>query len=105
MPARLGRFRYRVGRRATVARPELRTQHHACRSERPRTGLATASYAEIARKIGAPGAVRAVARACAANPIAAAICCHRVVRHDGVLSGYRWGVERKRALLAREAAA
>jgi AraC family transcriptional regulator of adaptative response/methylated-DNA-[protein]-cysteine methyltransferase len=64
-----------------------------------------ASYAEIAGRIGAPRAVRAVAKACAANPLAVAISCHRVVRHDGALSGYRWGVERKRALLAREAAA
>ncbi|HEX9178781.1 MAG TPA: bifunctional DNA-binding transcriptional regulator/O6-methylguanine-DNA methyltransferase Ada [Burkholderiales bacterium] len=63
----------------------------------------TASYAEIARRIGAPESVRAVAGACAANPLAVAIPCHRVVRTDGGLSGYRWGVERKRALLEREA--
>ena len=63
----------------------------------------TASYTEIARRIGAPGAVRAVARACGANALAVAIPCHRVVRQDGALSGYRWGVERKRALLEREA--
>ncbi|HEU4733079.1 MAG TPA: bifunctional DNA-binding transcriptional regulator/O6-methylguanine-DNA methyltransferase Ada [Kofleriaceae bacterium] len=63
----------------------------------------TASYSQIARRIGAPGAVRAVAQACAANALAVAIPCHRVVRTDGDLSGYRWGVERKRALLDREA--
>ncbi|ABL72303.1 bifunctional DNA-binding transcriptional regulator/O6-methylguanine-DNA methyltransferase Ada [Paracoccus denitrificans] len=65
----------------------------------------TASYAEIARRIGEPQASRAVAQACAANPIAVAIPCHRVVRSDGALSGYRWGVARKRALLDREGAA
>jgi AraC family transcriptional regulator, regulatory protein of adaptative response / methylated-DNA-[protein]-cysteine methyltransferase len=63
-----------------------------------------ASYTEIARRIGSPTSVRAVAQACAANPLAVAIPCHRVVRTDGDLSGYRWGVERKRALLEREAA-
>ncbi|MBR0641607.1 methylated-DNA--[protein]-cysteine S-methyltransferase [Plastoroseomonas hellenica] len=62
----------------------------------------TAGYAEIARRIGAPKAVRAVAQACGANPIAVAIPCHRVVRSDGALSGYRWGVARKRALLDNE---
>jgi AraC family transcriptional regulator of adaptative response/methylated-DNA-[protein]-cysteine methyltransferase len=65
----------------------------------------TTSYAAIAERIGAPKAVRAVAQACAANPVAVAVPCHRVVRRDGGLSGYRWGVERKRALLEREAAA
>ena len=65
----------------------------------------TATYAEIARKIGSPSAVRAVAGACAANAIAVAIPCHRVLRNDGSLSGYRWGVERKRALIDREASA
>lgn len=63
----------------------------------------TASYAEIARRIDAPKAVRAVAGACAANRLAVAIPCHRAVRNDGQLSGYRWGIERKRALLDREA--
>jgi AraC family transcriptional regulator, regulatory protein of adaptative response / methylated-DNA-[protein]-cysteine methyltransferase len=63
----------------------------------------TASYADIARRIGSPKSVRAVAQACGANTLAVAIPCHRVVRHDGALSGYRWGVERKRALLKREA--
>ena len=61
-----------------------------------------ASYSEIAERIGSPKAVRAVAQACAANALAVAIPCHRVVRHDGALAGYRWGVERKRALLERE---
>jgi AraC family transcriptional regulator of adaptative response/methylated-DNA-[protein]-cysteine methyltransferase len=64
----------------------------------------TASYAEIAERIGAPKAVRAVAQACAANALAVAIPCHRVLRRDGDLSGYRWGVQRKSALLEREAA-
>lgn len=63
----------------------------------------TASYAEIAGRIGAPTASRAVAQACGANPLAVAIPCHRVVRGSGELSGYRWGVERKRDLLRREA--
>jgi AraC family transcriptional regulator, regulatory protein of adaptative response / methylated-DNA-[protein]-cysteine methyltransferase len=64
----------------------------------------TASYAHIAKRIGAPKSVRAVAQACAANLIAVAIPCHRVVRKDGALSGYRWGVARRRALLERESA-
>ncbi len=65
---------------------------------------ATATYAGIARSIGAEKATRAVAAACAANPIAIAVPCHRVIRSDGGLSGYRWGDCRKRALLAREGA-
>ena len=63
----------------------------------------TASYAEIAQRIDAPNAARAVAGACAANMLAVVIPCHRVVRSDASLSGYRWGVARKRALLEREA--
>lgn len=63
----------------------------------------TATYAEIAAAIGRPEAARAVAGACASNPVAVAVPCHRVVRSDGSSSGYRWGVERKRALLEREA--
>ena len=63
----------------------------------------TVSYAQVAHRIGEPGAVRAVAQACGANALAVAIPCHRVIRNDGELSGYRWGVERKRALLGKEA--
>ncbi len=63
----------------------------------------TASYAEIANRIGRPRAVRAVAQACAANPVAVLVPCHRVVASDGALTGYRWGIERKRALIEREA--
>ncbi|MBC7453318.1 MAG: bifunctional DNA-binding transcriptional regulator/O6-methylguanine-DNA methyltransferase Ada [Massilia sp.] len=62
----------------------------------------TVSYAELARQVGVPSGARAIAGACAANPVAVAIPCHRVVRQDGSLSGYRWGVERKAALLQRE---
>jgi len=62
----------------------------------------TQSYGEVAKAIGQPNAARAVARACASNRIAVAIPCHRVVREDGDMGGYRWGVERKRALLQRE---
>jgi AraC family transcriptional regulator of adaptative response/methylated-DNA-[protein]-cysteine methyltransferase len=64
----------------------------------------TRSYSEVARKIGMPKATRAVARACATNPVAVAIPCHRVVREDGELGGYRWGIERKEQLLAMEGA-
>ena len=62
----------------------------------------TRTYAQVAQSIGAPDAVRAVAGACAANVLAIAIPCHRVIRSDGSMSGYRWGVERKRARLERE---
>ena len=65
----------------------------------------TVTYAALARRIGEPGSARAVANACAANAIALAIPCHRVVGGDGTLSGYRWGVERKRAMIEREALA
>jgi len=65
----------------------------------------TTTYAEVAARIGSPGAARGVARACAANPIAVAIPCHRVIRQDGGLAGYRWGVERKAALLKKEGVA
>lgn len=65
----------------------------------------TATYSDIAVRIGAPGTVRAVARACGANPVAVAIPCHRIVRRDGSLGGYRWGTQRKRELLRREAVA
>jgi AraC family transcriptional regulator of adaptative response/methylated-DNA-[protein]-cysteine methyltransferase len=65
----------------------------------------TATYSEIALRLGAPKEAYLVGEACAANPIAVAIPCHRVVRKDGTLAGYRWGFKRKRALLRREAAA
>ena len=63
---------------------------------------ATRSYSQVAKAIGQPRACRAVARACATNPVAVAIPCHRVVREDGSMGGYRWGIERKKALLAME---
>jgi len=62
----------------------------------------TRSYAKVAEAVGAPGAARAIARACATNPVAVVVPCHRVVRGDGQLGGYRWGVARKSALLERE---
>ncbi|HTQ36568.1 MAG TPA: methylated-DNA--[protein]-cysteine S-methyltransferase [Steroidobacteraceae bacterium] len=65
----------------------------------------TISYAELAARVGAPGSARAVARACASNGIAVLVPCHRVVASDGALTGYRWGIARKRRLLRREQAA
>jgi O-6-methylguanine DNA methyltransferase len=62
----------------------------------------TQTYGEIARAMGRPKAARAVARACATNPVSLVIPCHRVVRGDGGMGGYRWGIERKKALLAQE---
>ena len=78
-------------------------QHRVWEALRAIPAGTTVTYSEIAERIGMPKAVRAVASACAANKIAIAIPCHRVVRNDGSLSGYRWGVERKRTLIAREA--
>jgi AraC family transcriptional regulator, regulatory protein of adaptative response / methylated-DNA-[protein]-cysteine methyltransferase len=63
----------------------------------------TASYTDIANRIGSPGSAKEVSEACAANALAVAIPCHRVVKKDGAMSGYRWGVKRKRALLEKEA--
>ncbi|MFN3743331.1 MAG: bifunctional DNA-binding transcriptional regulator/O6-methylguanine-DNA methyltransferase Ada [Hyphomicrobiaceae bacterium] len=78
-------------------------QHRVWQALRKIPAGTTVTYTELARRIGLPKAARAVAAACAANRIAVAIPCHRVVRNDGGLAGYRWGVERKRKLLAREA--
>jgi len=79
-------------------------QHKVWRALRGIPAGATLTYAELAQHIGQPSAVRAVARACGANPVAVVIPCHRVTAKDGTLSGYRWGVERKRQLLERERA-
>lgn len=62
----------------------------------------TRTYSQVARALGRPKAVRAVARACATNPVSVVVPCHRVIREDGSLAGYRWGLERKRALLSQE---
>ncbi len=78
-------------------------QHRVWQALRAVPAGQTVSYADVAERIGAPNAMRAVAQACGANPLAVAIPCHRVVRHDGAISGYRWGVDRKRTLLEREA--
>lgn len=77
-------------------------QHQVWQALRGIPPGSTASYLAIAASIGRPGSARAVAGACAANPLAVVVPCHRVVRSDGSLSGYRWGVERKRRLLERE---
>jgi AraC family transcriptional regulator of adaptative response/methylated-DNA-[protein]-cysteine methyltransferase len=77
-------------------------QHQVWRALRDIPAGSTATYAEVAARIGRPKAVRAVAQACATNPVAIAIPCHRVVRTDGALSGYRWGIARKRVLLKLE---
>lgn len=78
-------------------------QHRVWHALRKIPVSSTVSYSEIAKSIGIPGASRAVSGACAANPVAVAVPCHRVVRKDGGLAGYRWGVDRKRSLLEREA--
>ena len=65
----------------------------------------TRTYSQVARSLGEPRAVRAVARACASNPVSIVVPCHRVIREDGALAGYRWGLSRKEQLLARERAA
>ncbi len=78
-------------------------QHRVWQALRRIPAGRTASYGEVARRLGQPDAARAVAGACAANTVAVLVPCHRVVRGDGAPGGYRWGVERKRALLAREA--
>ena len=89
-------------RSTCAAPPSSSASGRRCGKSRPGT---TTTYAEIAQRIGAPSAVRAVANASGANPLAVAIPCHRVIRTDGSPSGYRWGVARKLALLSREAAA
>jgi AraC family transcriptional regulator of adaptative response/methylated-DNA-[protein]-cysteine methyltransferase len=77
-------------------------QHRVWQALRKIPAGTTMSYSEIARHLGQPKAARAVAGACAANPLAVAIPCHRVIKTDGALSGYRWGIDRKKALLTRE---
>ncbi len=79
-------------------------QHRVWRALRRIQPGRTTTYAALARRVGRPAAVRAVAGACAANRVAVVVPCHRVVRQDGALSGYRWGTDRKRALLRREGA-
>jgi AraC family transcriptional regulator of adaptative response/methylated-DNA-[protein]-cysteine methyltransferase len=78
-------------------------QHQVWRALRDVPAGSTLTYSDVARRIGAPQAARAVAQACNANPVAVAIPCHRVIKRNGELAGYRWGLERKQRLLAREA--
>jgi len=95
------------GRRATLDLPldpaGTEFQRRVWRALRKIPAGSTVSYTDIARRIDAPTSFRAVAQACGANPLALAIPCHRVVRSDGGISGYRWGVARKQAILEREA--
>jgi AraC family transcriptional regulator, regulatory protein of adaptative response / methylated-DNA-[protein]-cysteine methyltransferase len=84
---------------------ETAFQRRVWQALRELPGGSTGSYTEIANRIGSPKSVRAVAQACSANSLAVIVPCHRVLRDDGALSGYRWGIERKRALLDREACA
>ncbi|HEY5085912.1 MAG TPA: methylated-DNA--[protein]-cysteine S-methyltransferase [Gemmatimonadaceae bacterium] len=93
------------GLNATLDMRGSEFQREVWRALRSVPAGSTTTYTEVARRIGSPKSVRAVARACAANPLAVVVPCHRVLRRDGQLSGYRWGIERKRELLAREAAA
>ena len=104
--ARVVRFIERPARRLTLPLDARGTafQRRVWQALRDIPAGATATYADIARRIGAAQAARAVGRACASNAIAVAIPCHRVVRSDGALAGYRWGLQRKRVLLAREVA-
>jgi AraC family transcriptional regulator of adaptative response/methylated-DNA-[protein]-cysteine methyltransferase len=113
-PARLGQWvdlllRHLEGREPCLDLPlDVRAtafQRRVWEALRTIPAGSTRSYAEIARSLGQPGAARAVGRACGANPVALVIPCHRAVREDGSLAGYRWGVERKQRLIERERAA
>jgi AraC family transcriptional regulator of adaptative response/methylated-DNA-[protein]-cysteine methyltransferase len=108
---RLGRWakavaRYLSGKTANASVPldihGTAFQRRVWRALRRIKAGQTASYRQVARTIGQPSATRAVAQACAANPVAVIVPCHRVIRHDGGLGGFRWGLKRKRQLLWRE---